>query len=248
MNLHEQFQRIQHACDRFGAKGVQFDENGFRKYPQDLSPDEPPYPLFGPAKFHLGPPATESDLQQLEATLDYSLPSSLRKVFLEQVASFGVSWSIKESYKIEGFDPICYGNFILNFSELYHLNEENKGVIEGFKNERNEKIVQWIQLFQNRKPLMQLDNGDMLLIGVGDESRQEIVYYLHDACDGGEEWFQKHGTVLAPNFEEFLDRWSRLAFVGPEIWVIEPFLRPDGLQCDGQNAKNFQNWFFGDSI
>ncbi len=43
--------------------------------------------------------------------------------------------------------------------------------------------------------------------------------------------------VLAPSFLEFVDRWSQLAFAGPEDWLLLPFMGADGLDPDGAAAR-----------
>jgi hypothetical protein len=69
----------------------------------------------------------------------------------------------------------------------------------------------------------------------GDDS--PIVYLSHDGGEG-------HGYRLANNFIEFIDRWSRLGFVGCEDWQWMPFTTgpENGLLPDGEAAQRFRAW------
>lgn len=239
IDLRRQFAEIQSACDRLKAQGMQFDEEG-----SIIGSPQTQRPIIGPTKLHIGPPITEKGLEKMEETFGHTFPASLRNVFLEQSCSFGVSWSIKENrYRHEGFSDIYYGEFILNFTELYHLGKAKEGFLERNRDDQDESVSSWLDLYRNRKPLMELRNGDTLLMGMDDE-HQEIVYFMHDALDGSDDWYKKHGTVLGKNFEDFLDRWCPLAFAGPEHWILERFLSPDGIEPAGKQAAEFQDWFF----
>lgn len=239
-DLKERFDAIQRACDRRNATGMQFDEKGSL-----IGSPETQRPVIGPARLHLGPPASVETLDRIEKALGYAFPLSMRKFFEEKSASFGVSWTLKESrYKVDGYSDIYYGEFILNFTELYHLLQAKKEFLKHVWDEKDERIMDWLNPYRTCVPMMELRNGDTLLMGVGDDKHQEIVYFMHDALDGGGDWYKKHARILAENFEDFLDRWSQLAFIGPEHWVVEPFLGQGGIDPTGEHAKGFRQWFF----
>jgi hypothetical protein len=76
-------------------------------------------------------------------------------------------------------------------------------------------------------------NGDCLAIADSDAGGP--VYYLsHDDGEG-------HGLQLAPSIPEFFDRWSRLAFAGPEDWLLLPFVADNNsLDAFGVAAHNWR--------
>jgi hypothetical protein len=46
---------------------------------------------------------------------------------------------------------------------------------------------------------------------------------------------------LSPDLFSFLDGWSRLAFVGPERHLLNPFLERSGMNPDGAHAQRLRN-------
>ena len=70
---------------------------------------------------------------------------------------------------------------------------------------------------------------------------QELSYFMHDG--GPDDGF---GAVLGQNFEDFIDRWTQLAFVGPEFWILGNFLGTNGVDPDAELGKNFRSWFFAE--
>lgn len=78
-------------------------------------------------------------------------------------------------------------------------------------------------------------NGDCIAVADGDGHGSGPVFYLsHDDGEG-------HGLQLAPSIPEFFDRWSRLAFAGPEDWLLLPFVADDNsLDPFGIIAQNWR--------
>ncbi len=79
-------------------------------------------------------------------------------------------------------------------------------------------------------PFAAMDNGDYLAF---DEFEQ--VIYLD--CNG-------ESFVLDADFSEFWEKWERLFFVGPELWVFEPFWSEYGLLVGNlENVARFRDVF-----
>ena len=196
---------------------------------------------YGPAKIYAGPPSSLHDVAKTEETLGFRFPSSLRNVLLNFAGSLMVSWFVDEHSFLKNDQQLDFksGFCLWNLAEIVHHNLEYESDIASFVDD-DEEIRQWINLCIGRRTLMQLDNGDRLLIGIGDNDHQEIVYFTHDAMDLGE----GHGVLLGKTFEEYIDRWMQFAFVGPEYWRLESFLNDEGLQVDGEMGKWFKSWFF----
>jgi hypothetical protein len=90
-------------------------------------------------------------------------------------------------------------------------------------------------LWEAGLPFAALDNGDFLALDTRAESPDPAVLYLcHDDSS----------AVLAPRFTEFLTRWEQLCYIGPEHWLLEPFLGPDGtLDAGTERAKRLRALF-----
>ena len=201
----------------------------------------------GTAKIYVGPPASLQDVEKTEETLGFRFPSSLRNVFLNFSGSFMVSWLVDEHSVLKKDQQldIRSGFCLWNLTEIVHANSDYESSVASFDDlaANDEDIRQWISICDGRRIFMPLDNGDNLLIGIGDDEHQEIVYFSHDEMypSGG---YHDHGKLLGKTVEEFIDRWMQLAFVEPEIWNLKQFLNDEGLQVDGEMGKHFKSWFF----
>jgi hypothetical protein len=71
-------------------------------------------------------------------------------------------------------------------------------------------------------PLMRLDNDDYLALALGEGSLSEVRYLSHEAP----------GDVLADSLSQFLEAWEQLGYLGPEIWMLEPFQKPETGRLD----------------
>jgi len=72
-------------------------------------------------------------------------------------------------------------------------------------------------------PFLGVPNGDLIALDLGGEDSRPPVIYLNHEEPGG-------SIRLAESLEVFLERWTQLGCVGPEIWVLRHFL------VDGGNA------------
>jgi hypothetical protein len=73
-------------------------------------------------------------------------------------------------------------------------------------------------------PFLCIGNGDYIGIYTGDAVPAGTVVYLsHDDMS----------FELAPSFEAFLTTWEQLCYLGPESWVLEPFLSAETGYLDG---------------
>src|SRR5690606_5616497 len=69
------------------------------------------------------------------------------------------------------------------------------------------------KLWQDKLPLMDVPNGDIIAIG---NNPSEIIYFSHEGDT-------MHGKILGNNLWNFLDFYSRIGFAGSEDWQLEPF-------------------------
>jgi hypothetical protein len=74
-------------------------------------------------------------------------------------------------------------------------------------------------LWEAGLPFAALANGDFLALDMrGGSADPPVLYLNHDDAS----------AALAPAFTEFLGRWEQLCYVGPEHWLLDPFLGADG--------------------
>jgi hypothetical protein len=83
--------------------------------------------------------------------------------------------------------------------------------------DESEKVV-WMSVV----PFTTVRNGDYL----GFNTHGQVIYLCHDA----------KSFVLARRVEDFWRTWERLYYVGPEWWMLSPFLKDNWL-LDGNSAN-----------
>ncbi len=69
---------------------------------------------------------------------------------------------------------------------------------------------------RRRFALSRIGNGDYLGTRLAGEPAPPVIYLPHD----------DESREIAPSFTAFLTAWERLGYLGPEIWMLEPFLNP----------------------
>lgn len=195
---------------------------------------------------HIGHPASEKEIQDAEIVLGFRLPTSMRNVLLYFAGSFEISWCLPSDSSIEIFKSsdgmeANRGGCWWSLEKIVEINHSlHQSVLEGYGAIPDAAIREYfLDFFTNRRFWSEIANGDYLMFRI-DNNQQEISYGMHDG--GPEDGF---GAVLGSNFEEFIDKWMQLAFVGPEYWKIEPFLGKDGIDPNSDNGQQFCTWFFG---
>jgi hypothetical protein len=78
-------------------------------------------------------------------------------------------------------------------------------------------------------PILFIKNGDFIALDERTASEDPAVVYLsHD----------HESKRITPSFTAFLRVWERLHYVGPESWMIEPFLDDDGFLSSDTEAAD----------
>jgi hypothetical protein len=72
-----------------------------------------------------------------------------------------------------------------------------------------------------RVTLMELENGDTISLDEQATDRPWAVVYIEKAR-------LPNARILSSSFEQFLLDWETLCYVGPEIWLLGPFLADGG--------------------
>lgn len=184
----------------------------------------------------IGEPATPEQIAETEQQLGVNLPESFKRVLMEFSANFSIRWFFPENIEIpEEFREIFCGIFNWNLKLLPQIdNYRLDSVRVVFPDPENEYDKVW----HNKLAFCDVENGDYLAFDMNTSGNDApIVYLSHDDGEG-------HGYIMANNFIELLDHWSRLGFVGSEDWQWFPFTTsPDsGIIPDGDAAIRFRKW------
>lgn len=88
------------------------------------------------------------------------------------------------------------------------------------------------ELWLNGLPFAALANGDYLALDLRPKVDDPPVLYLsHDDAS----------SEIAPSLTAFLSAWERLGYIGPESWVLEPYLNEQGhLSAEGEAAQELR--------
>ena len=179
------------------------------------------------------PPLAEDEFERTVAKLPLPVPDDVRKFLLTGSGGcrFSYQWRFEEEdagclenfgsedYRIFGKATLCvWKNFVRQARECRQWAEET------WIAEYPEEKAVWL----NCLPVAGLANGDYLAVRADGAGTGSAVYYLaHDDAS----------QILAPSFPAFLDAWAKLGFIGPEIWVLEPFLDPGTGFLSGETAE-----------
>lgn len=184
----------------------------------------------------IAPPASDSLIRQIEEDQRVAIPDSLRDVACSFAASVELYWFLPEGVELEQpFDQIFSGNLEWNLADLARLDEDRRSWIEAcFPNTDDTYDRVW----HDKLAFAAVGNGDMLAIETGGEHSGSVVYLSHDGGEG-------HGLRLAPSFEEYVERMTRIACVGSEDWQWLPFWdeAAGGLDPDGEVAVLWRRTF-----
>ncbi|MGG5735639.1 MULTISPECIES: SMI1/KNR4 family protein [Bacillus cereus group] len=180
-------------------------------------------------------PSTLEQVILVEETLGIKLPNSFKKVLLEFSGNFSLRWFLSDDMQIPNeFSEIFCGTPHWSLENLFEFEKERKDWIDtAFPNPEDEYDVVW----HNKLAFCEVGNGDYLAFDMKDDIDAPIIYLSHDDGEG-------HGYKIANNFIEFIDNWSRVAFVGCEDWQWLPFTTSfeSGITPDDEPAKKFRNW------
>ena len=168
-------------------------------------------------EFIVSPPTSNQVLDELETKLEYKLPVILRDFYLNQASSVSFSWMVGNQ---DVFGRDCtYGKIqIPSPYELLDLVLEMKGMVqEAIQNSEelatNEGLRALVDDWEYWIPISIFTNGDAFCISTKKDG--EIVFLEHDVMDGGP---NIHGLKIANNFDDLINKWSKVAFVDIYDW------------------------------
>lgn len=161
-------------------------------------------------------PATEEQILSVERELGVLLPESFKNILLNFSAAFRFRWYFPDDFKLSNqYREIFSGRADWNLNDLVEIDKGRREWIEHvFPNPEDDYDKVW----HNKLAFLEVENGDYFAFDLSEAGRHPIVYLSHDDGAG-------HGYVIANNFIELIDNWSRICFVGSEDWQWMPFVQ-----------------------
>jgi hypothetical protein len=189
--------------------------------------------------FNKAPSATEQSIATVESRLGQPLPKALREFFLNCTSGLEMSysWEPDEARReaveelIDG-TTVCGGGTIRLGDLPKHKEDARAWAEETWLAEEPDQQELWLKSL----PFLHLDNGDYLALDLRQPADDPPVYYLsHD----------DESQTIASSFTSFLQAWERVCYIGPESWLLEPFINPETGFLDGdcENAQKLRRLF-----
>lgn len=159
-------------------------------------------------------PATIDEIDSVEKQIGKTIPEDLKKLFLfskHVEFSYQFDETLSEEFR-QNFSGDIYWNLDSLSDQYSNFQEWIKASVDPKYNDR-EAIEITEKLWQDKLPLMDVPNGDIIAIG---NNPSEIIYFSHEGNT-------MHGKILGDTLWNFLDFYSRVGFAGSEDWQLEPF-------------------------
>lgn len=183
---------------------------------------------------HIGKPASEQQLQQVEHELGHKIPESFRDVLLHFAGRVEFGWQLDDCIELpKALKGIFAGQCVWNIDDLIGMEESRKDWIrECFPNPDDEYDRVW----HNKLAFMRVDNGDLIALDMEEcPEHSPVVYLSHDDGEG-------HGCVLGQDFMDFIDKWTLIGCPGLEDWQMIPFVdtQTNGINPESKNALEWR--------
>lgn len=180
-------------------------------------------------------PASEMQVAEVERIVGVQLPTSFRKTLLEYSSNFSFRWFLPDDFVLpKKFRGIFCGTPHWGIKLIQEFEDDKKGWIEKvFPNAEDAYDAVW----HNKLAFLAVGNGDYIAFDLNGSEDPSVVYLSHDDGEG-------HGYKIGDNFIDFLDKWSKVAFVGAEDWQWLPFTTNEnsGILTDSHAAIEFRTF------
>lgn len=165
------------------------------------------------------PPASEKQIQGVEAEIGRSIPVELRDALLTFSSHLEFRWFLKDCIKLpDQLRDVYAGELHWGLDLTPDFVMGYQGWIESvFPNPDDPYDVVWHGKF----PFQEVGNGDYLSL----DTEGRVIYLSHDDGKG-------HGYVMADSFTDLLARWVPLGCVGAEDWQWLPFTNAMSTRID----------------
>jgi len=175
------------------------------------------------------PPLDVADASHLNATLPHGLPAALRDFYVSASAGGRCTfrWTPNES-DLELIAKLVPHNYTIQGGPWIFWAINLEGEHQGF--------VDWAEVLDELGgygpaaaktlrecvPLSKIGNGDYLALHAkAGSDRVPVIYIDHEA----DLELQSPIIPLSESLEQFFTTWERIGYIGPEIWLLNPFLR-----------------------
>jgi hypothetical protein len=190
----------------------------------------------GTGSVRVGRTLERAQLAAIEGELGFAIPDSLADLFTPIAADVDFSWRLPDDCELPAeFRELAWGGCTWDARRLLELERNRRGWVDAvFPNGDDEYDRVW----RDKLAILDVPNGDLIAIDISRADRAPVVYLSHDGGQG-------HGRVLGNSVLDFIDRWILVACVGPEDWLMTPFLHPDRPYLDavGEAAHAWRRWF-----
>jgi hypothetical protein len=186
---------------------------------------------------YIEPPASEAEVATVERELGYRIPDSLRQVLRQFSRAVDFAWSLPRGLRPPGtLREVTSGECRWNLNGLVALEQKRNDWIRGVYSDPSDP---YSAVYHNKFAFLEVGNDDLLTIDLNSAEGPGVVYLSHEGDT------RSHGYRLGKDFQDFVDRWTRLACPGAEDWLWMPFTvtKTSGIDPNGDNAKAWQTWF-----
>lgn len=161
----------------------------------------------------VSPPATLVQVQEIEQAIGITLPDSFREVVLTLSSEVDVRWQLPDTFVLPAeLRHSGYGHLWWSLDSLPNLELSRR---EWIRTVYPDPADDYDREYHGKIAFLEVADGDLLVFDP--ERAGAVVYLSHDGDT------DVHGLVLGADFQDFITRWTRLAFPGPEGWAWKPF-------------------------
>ena len=188
----------------------------------------------------LAAPMSESEMQAIERALGATVPASLRALFTRGAAAADCHYVLQpEGERLEQLRAILPDQTWIHggarLSPPSELADDSRAAREWARETWIAEDPVERNIWESALPFLRLDNGDYLALDLRAAEREPPVAYL---CHDDESF------LLAPTLVEFLTAWERLCYLGPEHWLLRPFMGDSGyLDAESERAARLRELF-----
>ncbi|MBE7449265.1 MAG: SMI1/KNR4 family protein [Kofleriaceae bacterium] len=178
---------------------------------------------------------TANELVAIERELGFALPTSLAALFTGVAAKADATWRLPESSAMPtAYTELLWGACTWDARRLPELERTRRDWVEHAFQDPNDH---YDRVWRNKLAIVDVPNGDMIAVDLERADVAPVVYLSHEDGAG-------HGRVLGHSVLDFIDRWTLIGCVGPEDWLMTPFLRADQPYLDpvGGRAQEWRAW------
>ena len=167
-------------------------------------------------------PATSTQFAAVEKDLGRILTPSLRELFTMGSAHIDCHYVFEADADVIGTvlpdETRMFGGARLG--PLLELPAFSQSAVEWAAETWVADAADQHAMWTSALPFVRMDNGDYLALDLQSaELEPPVVYLNHD--DGS--------SVIAPDLATFLNAWERLAYLGPEHWLLLEFVDSHGF-------------------